>query len=517
VFGVWLVLRLGAVQDWFYRNSDNSSALVLAELLDKRGPGDVVLGDYLWLEPLYALHLTRWLPAHREVWEAAPFVLYGATLALIGWTVARTTSRRLGLAVALAMAAPTPIVLQYLTSPNSHAHSLLHAVILAGFLIALPQVATAGRTKAGLWAVGLAITLAPGAASDPILLVAGVLPFLLAVGLGWRLRLLPRGASLLAAAACLAGTGIGLLSTIVAKQEGIRTSGVSFPLASPGHALENAWRFIEDVALFLHGRLDDPSIPDGFDAILVIGTVLAVPVLAIAVVLKAPDLLSDARRSAKQRLIFLYWGLSVAALFAAFVASSAPIAIDSTRYLLIAWPALLTLAAIAFERRAATGVALLAAVTGILGCIELARGSYWLSNSYSNQDIARLERFLRANRIDHGYASYEYAAAIMRLTDFEVRLYPLESCGRDLDKVCPSLRHHVDAWYEGEPGVRTFYLFNPNTSWRAIRPPPVRWGEPAQQAQIGPFRLFVYDFDLGPLLRSGDVSRKRPVASKSPS
>jgi hypothetical protein len=515
VFVVWLLIRLGSVQDWFYRNSDNSSALVLAEFLGRRGSGHVVLGDYLWLEPLYALHLTRWLPAHREIWEAAPFAIYLLTLALVGWTVGRTVSRRAGLVVALAMAAPAPIVLQYLTSPNAHAHSLVHAVILAAFLITSPRVANWSRPRAGLWAAGLAITLAPGAASDPILLIAGVLPFLLAVALGFWLRLLPRGTAILAAAACLAGTGAGILMTATAKQEGIRTSGVSFPLASPGHALENAWRFLEDLALFVHGRLDDASIPDGIDTFLVIGAVVMLAILGIAVIRSAPSLLRDPDRSAQQRLLFFYWGLSVASLAAAFIASSAPVDIDSTRYLLIAWPALLTLAAIVFEQRAAVGLALLAATTGVLGCIELARGSYWLTNSYSNQDVARLERFVRANRLDHGYGSYEYAAAITRLADFEVRLYPLESCGRDLDKVCPSLRHHVDAWYEGEPGVRTFYLFNPNTSWRAIRPPPVRWGEPAQEAQVGPFRLFVYDFDLGPLLRSGNVSRKSPVAPRS--
>ena len=513
VFGVWLLLRLGSIQDSFYRNSDNSSALVLAEFLDERGSGDVVLGDYFWLEPLYALHLTRWLPAHREIWEAAPFAIYAVTLTLVGWTVGRSVSTRMGLIVTLAMAAPAPLVLEYLTSPSAHAHSLVHAVILAAFLITSPRVAAWGRSRAGLWAVGLAITLAPGAASDPILLVGGVLPFLFAVGLGFWLRLLSGGIAILAATACLAGTGAGLLLAEVAKQGGIRPSGLSFPLASPEHALENAWRFVEAVALFVHGRLGDAaipgnaSIPDGFDVILVIGTAVALPILGIAVIRSAPALLRDPGRSAGQRLLFIYWGVAVAALAAAFIGSSAPIDIGSARYLLIAWPALLTLAAIVFRQRALAGLAVLAAVTGVLGCIELARDGYRLPIEYSNNDVVRLERFVDANRLDHGYSSYEYAAAITRLTDFRVRLYPVADCGRDDDKRCPSLEHQMDAWYEGKPGVRTFYVFNPTTTFRAIGPPPTRWGEPAQETRIGPFRLFTYDFDLARVLRSGHLSR----------
>jgi hypothetical protein len=509
-FATWLCLDLGTIQDSFYANSDNSSALVLAELLDERGSGDAVLGDYFWLETLYGLHLTRWLPSHREVWEAAPYAIYALTLALVGWTVARTVCRRMGLVIALAMAAPAPLLLEYVTSPNAHAHSLVHAVILAAFLITAPRIAAWGRARAGLWAVGLAVTLAP-AASDPIFLIGGVLPFVCAVGLGWWLRLLSRGVAILAATASLAGTGAGLLLAEIAKEDGIRPSGQSFPIASPGHALDNVQRLVEAVALFVHGRLGDAanpgntSIPDGFDRILVIGTAVALPILGIAVIRSAPAVFKEPARSAAQRLLFIYWGVAVAALTAAFIGSSAPVDLRSARYLLIAWPALLTLAAIAFRRRALAGLALLAAATGVLGCIELARDGYRLPIEYSNDDVVRLQRAVDDKRLDHGYSSYEYAAAITRLTDFDVRLYPVADCGRGEDKRCPSLEHQMDVWYQGKPGVRTFYVFNPTTTFRAIGPPPARWGEPAEVARIGPFQLFVYDFDLATVLRSGKV------------
>ena len=183
-FLVWLLADIGSVTGALYRNPDNASSFVLAELLDDRGSGYVILGNYPWLEPLYALHLTRWLPDHRQLWEAGPFVLYLASVVLIGWQVGRGVSKRAGLVVALAMAAPAPLVLGYVAVPNAHGHTLFHVALLGAFAVSVPSVAGWGGAKRALWAVGLAVTLAPGASSDVLLLIGGVLPFLMALAYG---------------------------------------------------------------------------------------------------------------------------------------------------------------------------------------------------------------------------------------------------------------------------------------------------------------------------------------------
>src|SRR5438093_4302901 len=118
VFLIWSAIRIHGLLASIYQNSDIASAPVLAELLGERGSGLVTLGYYPWLEPLYALHLTRWLPDHRVAWEILPFALYGAVVALVGWTVRRTVSTAAGVAVALAMAAPAPLVIFFLGAPN---------------------------------------------------------------------------------------------------------------------------------------------------------------------------------------------------------------------------------------------------------------------------------------------------------------------------------------------------------------------------------------------------------------
>ena len=72
VFIVWFAVRLGDVTAQMYANSDISSAPVMAQLLSDKGSGYVVLGFYPWLESLFALDLTRWVPDHVAFWKAAP-------------------------------------------------------------------------------------------------------------------------------------------------------------------------------------------------------------------------------------------------------------------------------------------------------------------------------------------------------------------------------------------------------------------------------------------------------------
>jgi hypothetical protein len=500
----WFLLRAGAVTDALYSNPDFASSLVIAQFLDDRGSGEVVLGNYVWLAPLYAMDLTRWLPEHREVWEAAPFVLYVVTVTLVGWTVSRAVSGRAGSLVALAMAAPAPIVLAYVAVPNAHAHSLLGVAILAGFLVTFPKLAGWSWARRGLWALGLAITSAVGASSDVLFLIGGAFPFLLAVVFGWRRAGMSNGVTALAIGAALAGVGAGGLLALAAEHAGVRGTGASFPLASPSDAAANARQLLEDLALFAHGRLSDTS--DAIDVILEligIAAMVGIPVLVIAILIRSPAVLRDRRRPPTQRLLFVYWGAALAGLAVAFVFSSAPEDIGSTRYTIILWPALLTLPVIVFARRALAPIALLAALAGVLGCVELARGTYTDESGFPSGDLSRLERFVAAKGLDHGYAAYVNAPVITARTDFDVRTYPVERCGLEGDGRCPFGLHRIDAWYQPMRRARSFYLVAERPGWPRLGAPPTRWGPPAAEARFGLFHVFAYDFDLARVLMPG--------------
>jgi hypothetical protein len=502
VFLVWSAIRIREIVVGPYQNADLASSLMLAEFFGDRGSGAVVLGNYPWFEGLLPLHWTRWLPDHVAAWKAAPYVVYGATIALAGWTVKRAISWRAGLVVALAMAAPAPIVIYMLGVPNQRLPVLVHTVVLAAFLVTLPSLAGWRRRWQLLWAAGLAVTLAPGVASDPLLFPAAVLPFLGAVAIGWRLQLLRLDAVVLAAGACVAAVAGGWLLEAIAEDQGIVYNHGAFEMASAGRVLSNAGLLLENVALFAHGKFADGEVPiDTFNAareLVAVGAIVAVVVFGLAAVRAARPILTDGVRSAEQRLLALYWGVSIIGASVAFIIVTAPVGTNAVRFLTTLWPALLTLVAIVYGRRAITGLALLAAGCAILGSVELGRGLYTPATGAppDAHEAELLERFVAENDLDHGYAGYWDAAPLSVQSDFKVRAYPIELCGPRVDTYCPFHSHQLEAWYEPEAGVRSFYVVNGHPLEPATQPPPAEWGPPIETAQLGDLTVYAYDYDL---------------------
>jgi hypothetical protein len=505
VFLIWSAIRIREITALMYQNSDIASAPVLAELLGERGSGYVTLGYYPWLEPLYALRLTRWLPDHLTLWKALPFVVYGASVALFGWTVMRAVSTRAGLLVALAMAAPAPTVIYFLGAPNHRLGVFAHAAILAAFLITAPRLAGWGWAKRIPWALALAVILAPGVASDPLVVLSAALPFLAAVGLGWRLGVLRPEIAGLAAAACAAGALGGRLLEALAEHNGIVYEHTSaFTLASGARVFSNAGLVLEDVALFVHGQfaLGEQPIDALYAtrALVAVVAIVGVVLFAFVVVRTARGLLTDDARSPEQRLLAVYWGVSIVATVAAFLIVTSPVGVNSVRYVTTLWPALLTLLAIVYGRRALTGLAVLAAGSAILGCFELAKGFYTFTSQPPPEpdEVRALERFVDANDLDHGYAGYWDAMPIMLQSRFRVRAYPIEPCDAPPagEQLCEFNVHTIDSWYEPKKGVRSFYVLGDQTLDPAMDPPPPEWGMPFATASFGDLTVYAYDYDI---------------------
>jgi hypothetical protein len=513
VFLVWSLAEIHGLLGVIYSNSDNASAPVMAEFLPDRGSGLVTLGNYPWLEPLYLLHLTRWLPSHRVAWEIEPFVIYALTVALVGWTVARTVSRHAGLLVALAMAAPAPWVIWMLGAPNMRLLTLTHAVILAGFIVTAPGAACWGRVKQVAWATVLAVTLAPGVASDPLVVIGAVVPFLGAIALGWRLKLIDGKVSVIAAAACLLGAAGGRLLERFAEHHGVVYYHHEFPLATAERAVSNVRLLLEDIALFVHGRLG--GAPGAFDLgleLVALAAMVGVPVLCVLAGRRGLALLRDQDRPPAQSLLAVYWAVAAAAVAVAFISSSAPVNITSIRYVTILWPALLTLAAIVWGRRALTWLAVLAATAAALGCLELARDDYAAGDPAAprGREVSQLKDFVIANHLDHGYAGYWDSAAITNETDYRVRTYPVEVCGPSRDGRCQFPFHTIDTWYAPKQGVSTFYISSDSGLPEGVGPPPSRWGAPWKVAHFGHLMIYAYRFDLASVLAEGTQRPKPP-------
>jgi hypothetical protein len=505
VFLVWFAIRLREIVVGPYQNADLGSSLMLAEFFPERGSGYVILGYYPWLESLFALDWTRWLPDHLAAWKAGPYLVYGATVALLGWIVMRATSWRLGLVVALAMAAPAPFVIYMLGVPNQRLPLFVHAVVLAAFLVTLPALRDWGRAGRGLWSVGLVVTLAPGVASDPLMLPAGVLPFLAAVGLGWRLRLLSPQLLGLAAAACVAGAAGGWLLVELAEQDKIIYNHDDFYEVAPaGLVVSNVGLLLENVALFAHGKFayvtaEEVGFLNVLRELLAIAAIAATVIFGYILVRSARPILVDPGRPAEQRLLAIYWGVSIAAVSIAFVIVTAPVGTNAIRYVTTLWPALLTLVAIVYGRRAIAGLATLATVCAVTGCLELARDFYTPVTGAppDTEEAEAVEEFVSANDLDHGYAGYWDAIPLSIQSDFDVRAYPIEPCYLpEEDRYCPQRLHIIEAWYEPKDDVRTFYVTNAHPLAPYLDPPPASWGPPFKTVQRGDLTIYAYDYDI---------------------
>jgi hypothetical protein len=503
VFLVWSAVLIREITVPLYQNADFASAPTLAQFLPDQGSGYVTLGFYPWLESLYWLDLTRWLPSHEAAWKALPFVVFGITVGVFGWTVGRTVSRRAGLVAALAMATPSPFVIYMLGVPNQRLPALLHTVILAAFLVAVPRLRGWRLGKRAVWAAGLVLTLAAGFSSDPLLLLAAIIPFLVAVGLGWRLKLLEPRIAGFAGAACVAGAlgGRGL-EALAEHNRLIYNQGHYFNMAQAGHALSNAGLLLQDVALFAHGQFALASEPaTAFNAgreVLAIAAIGAVLLFALVLGRSWRAILPDQGRPVELRLLGVYWAVSIVGVSLAFVIITAPVALGSVRYVTTLWPGLLTLVLVVYGRRAVTTMAIFAAGIAILGCIELGRGYYTYVNQNRPQagQVEQLEKFVADNDLDHGYAGYWDAAPIDVESDFKVHTYPIEPCEGPLVRYCPFRVHTISTWYVPKQGVRSFYAVGDPTLTPSLKPPPAEWGRPFKTARFGNLTVYAYDYDI---------------------
>jgi hypothetical protein len=502
VFVIWFTARLGDIVVAPYRNSDIASSLLLAEFFGDKGSGALVLGNYPWLEGLLPLHWTGWLPDHVAVWKAGPYVIYVAIALLAGWTVRQVSSSTAGLVVVLAMAAPAPIVIYMLGVPDQRLPLLGHTILLAAFLVTLPSVTGWRRAGQLLWAAALAVTLAPAVATDQLIYPAAVLPFLGAVALGWRLRLLSLETVGLAAAACLAGVVGGRLLWALAESQDIVFNHGTFELAGAGRVLSNAALLFENVALFAHGQFaaGDTRI-DSFNAVrelLAIAAIAAVLLFGVAVARGARPILGDAARLIEQRLLFTYWVISFVAVSVAFVITTAPSGIFAVRYVTTLWPGLLTLAVIVYGRPAITGIAALAAGCALVGCFTLGRGLYTppIAEPPNGQEADLVAQFATENHLDHGYAGYWDAAPIDVQSDFKARVFPIEPCGPYVNTYCPFHSHVIENWYEPKQGVRSYLVVNADPIAPATRPPPASWGPPFKTAKLGDLTVYAFDYDI---------------------
>jgi hypothetical protein len=95
---------------------------------------------------------------------------------------------------------------------------------------------------------------------------------------------------------------------------------------------------------------------------------------------------------------------------------------------------------------------------------------------------------LAANGVTgRGFAEYWDAAPLTLLSGFRLHVFPFQYCN---GKPCPYFLHQASAWYRPGTTRSSFIVLRHGST------PAKAFGRPARFISAGPFRVFVYHYDV---------------------
>jgi hypothetical protein len=497
-----LVAQFSEVIAATYLNADSASAPVIGSLVG-HGYGAIVLGNMPWYSTLLFELATRGLPLHRELWEAVPYAMALASVALIADAARRVSGRIAAVVAASVLICASPQQLTLLFSLDDHSPTWFTIALLGWWIVVLQCAQPRSRRGAlGMLAAGIAIAVVAGlnAASDNLLLVGGLLPLLLAGAVAFALAPVARSRNAgLAAVAVALLAGLVALETVRVMHDHNVTYTGHFTFAEAARVQSNLSLWWQAFVFLANGNFFGAAI--GFTGAL--AAVCAIVVLAAAVgAMRVGWLQLRALGAAKcsvhvgERGAYLaYWLSAGVALSLAFVLSTAPEGLTASRYLVGVAYAVVALAVLMLERPGLLRAAVLvgALIYCFAGTLAMARGtatentSHWPSDSIAGQIAALAER----EHLVRGYAGYWDAAPITWATHLRVHVFPVDPCGAT---ICQFYLHIVSSWYKPHAGERTFVLVDPTQPFLPALPSGL--GKPSASYPIGQLTMYVFPYDV---------------------
>jgi hypothetical protein len=513
-----------------YLDADAASAPVIGQLYGgSPAHREVVLGQMAWFSTLMFELATRWLPLHRQIWEAAPYAMALASVALVAWGLWRVAGRWAAAIGGVIMVCAAPHTLHLLFSLNDHSPTWFSFALLAGLLVLLERrAAELAVLPAVLAVVAVGAIVGANMASDTLLIGAGVLPALLAVSVAWALR--PGRASrrawwLTLGTVAVAGVCDALTGALMRHEHVVAPPGITHTGLAAGEAVASNFKlWWQSIAVLGNGDFFGQSL--GFTSALqvVCGvlSILAVAVLvprvswrelALAIQRRlggpadgrsrpvAPEREDvegaplAAEGGAARVAWCAFWGSSAVLLSVGFIVSSTPVDINSDRYLVglvYAAAALVPLLAgrSVLRQAAITACTVVFAFTGLVQLLQ-GQATANISNFPTDTVSAEVARIARHEHATIGYAGYWDAAPITWATHFAVKVYPVQACGPAL---CPVSLHYITSWYIPRRGRRSFLISDPTQPGSTLSVPSL--GSPTAVYHIGALTMSVYAYDI---------------------
>jgi hypothetical protein len=487
-----------------YGNADASSAPVLGEFYVDRAGSNVILANLPWFSTLIFELATKWMPAHRLIWEIGPYVLGLLSITLMAWTAWRVAGRWAATVTGLILLCAGPPVLELMLWLNDHTTTWYSLALLAAFVVLMAE-----RGSAMGWLPLTAITLFVGVivginvASDKELLVSGLLPLLFA---GIATRVLspnPRTTRIMVlcmAAAAVAGVS-AVATTSIMHSAGVFLAFYELKFASLEAISTNVKLWWQCIVVLGNGNFPGEAIKFttalGFAcAVMSVGMVLLIPRYTWRYI--------EGRRSTDEAIneclsvYMMFWAASLVCLSAGFIFTSVPVGLESTRYLVglvyavAAMVPLLARSGVVARAFVVVGTSVFLLASAIaLGKSEVAKAP--LAQGPSTRVAEAVARTAESMHATRGYAPYWDAAPITWRSDFRVQVAPFVGCVGSPTGLCPGALNYIDAWYR--PGLfRTFLLTD--SSGHPWTPPTALQREAIATYRFGTVTMYVYNHDI---------------------
>jgi hypothetical protein len=521
-----LVAVGGSIVPAMYRVGDADLAPYLTLMWHQAIPGSrMLMANFPWYGPFWLMSLTRWLPDYTALWEVEPWLVSVSAIALVGWSTARVAGRTAAVITLAGLVCAGTFILQ-LQFAWIHNFAYVNVCVLGAFVVWLVDSGLqASRVRLCLTVAATAAFTAVGVASDKLTLVAGFVPFVVAVLVvacllhrEARIRvLLALGGSVVVSLA-----GAALISRVM-RAAGLVATPNPISLAPLSEIPEHLLLLVKAVVVLFNGAYGPGGlVPGDFWHY---ACTAAVAMIAAAALGESGALIKRliAARGALVRrsrgiddsigtssvdtdtwtttrcVHVAYWLTSACVLGAAFAFSTIPVDIESKRYVVTISYSLVVLAATragAVQRLSAgAGVIAAVSVTAAMGIGLLISGQVAAAYSSfpSSQMASSLKRFAQREHASLVYAGYWDAMPLGWFMKGRPGVYPVYSCG---DTMCPFVTSTsgfgIDTWYRPRHGAKSLLVLDDGS------PPPAAFGKPETRSlQLGGGRrVYVYRYDI---------------------
>ena len=506
VYLVVLLVDFRAVITSINMYGDAVIAPVLAKLFGHAPAGSqVVLGHHPYYEEFLFLRATAGLPFYRGLWEVAPLLWTLGGVALLAWSARRALGGFAAMLTASALICLGVLGRFSFFTFDWHGLTVIHTILIGCALVWLAprasRISWPGLVSA---AIVLGLFSAVPTASDLLFLFWALIPMGIAAVLmstrsTGRARWTPIAFTLITVTVALAA---GAEIAHLMRASGITSSQFAYSFAgSPTVAIHN-------LELLFAGFM---SLGGGYFfgmTVNLLGLIVfvsgALIVAAVVLGLREVRLWAAAgftgpanQRAATSTLAYVgFWASSLVIQSAVFVVTGVPkVTAGSSRYVLAGYVAIMALMPLLARRGLRRRIAVTAAVClfALSAIVQLARQPFAPFGRYPTATVAaRVLQFARAHHVTYGYSGYWDAADLTWLTRFNLRIYPVQRCGRA--GFCNAPPARITTWYRPRPGAASMLIADSALTGVTWLEPTL--GRPLAVTHIGTLTVAVYPFDI---------------------